>query len=105
RRYQSDALAIWQNAPGQIAAMQIAPRSRSSLFHLRMETKHRDVFYDNMRKRFTRFAAETKETLRGLTAPSAPPHRHFSRWRGERPSVHDDTRKIMAACLLIIDRD
>lgn len=102
---QRRALCIWQNAPEQIARMKIAPRARSSLFHLRMEVKHRDTFHDNMRSRFARFVAETEETLRTLTAPAPKAHRHFSRWRGERPSMYDDTRKIMGACLLIIDQD
>lgn len=100
---QCRALSLWRNAPAQIALMKIAPRARSSLFHLRMEVKHRDTFHDNMRTRFARFAAETEETLRGLTTPAPPPHRHFARWRGERPGMYDDTRKIMGACLLIVD--
>ncbi|SMD08095.1 hypothetical protein [Primorskyibacter flagellatus] len=102
--HQARALQIWKTAASQIATMNVAPRSRSSLFHLRLEAKHRDTFHDNMRKRFSNFAAETEETLRMLTAPAPSRHRHFSRWRGERPNVYDDTRKIMGACLLIIDR-
>ncbi|MBI6628881.1 tetratricopeptide repeat-containing protein [Pontibaca salina] len=105
QKLQRRALCIWRNAPEQIAAMKIAPRSRSSLFHLRMEVKHRDTFHDNMRIRFSRFAAETEETLRTLTAPTAKPRRHFSRWRGERPGMYDDTRKIIGACLLITDQN
>lgn len=102
--FQRRALRIWRNAPEQIAQMKIAPRSRSSLFHLRLEVKHRDTFHDNTRTRLARIAAETEETLRALSAPTPKPHRHFSRWRGERPGMYDDTRKIMGACLLIIDQ-
>jgi hypothetical protein len=103
--YQNTALKIWPEAPNVIRDMTVAPRARSSLYHLRMETLHRDTFHDNMRIRFNRFAAETAETLQGLTEQSKSKHRHFARWRGERPSVYDDTRKILGACLLIIDRD
>lgn len=105
KRHQLRALRIWQNAPDRIAAMKIAPRTRSSLFHLRIELKHRNTFHDNLRSRYARFATETEETLRSLTTDTPAPHRHYARWRGERPSVHDDTRKIMGACLLILDRD
>lgn len=101
---QKKALHIWQGAAQTIADMQVAPRSRSSLFHLRMEALHRDTFHDNMRVRFERFASETEETFLSLTDEADPKHRHFSRWKGERPSVYDDTRKILAACLLIVDR-
>ena len=31
----------------------------------------------------------------------APRHRLYERWRGEKPSVFDDTRKFLAAALLI----
>lgn len=103
-KFQKKALKIWRGAVQTIADMKVAPRARSSLFHLRMEALHRDTFHDNMRTRFERFAGETGETLQTLTDGADPKHRHFSRWRGERPSVYDDTRKILAACLLIIDR-
>lgn len=103
QRHQRRALRIWQSsAEKQIDDMQIGPRTRSSLYHLRMETRHRETFHDNMRIRYRKFARETEETLEHLLESSLP-HRHYARWIGERPPVHDDTRKVMAACLLIID--
>ena len=117
RRAASDAaLGVVLEAPGRlarasaaferrgaqaIAAMQIAPRARSSLFHLRMEARHRDTYHANMRKRLTAIAGETAGSLANMAAGKAPAHRLYSRWLGERPSVHDDTRKILSACLLI----
>lgn len=117
RRAASDAaLGVVLEAPGRlarasaaferrgaqaIAAMQIAPRARSSLFHLRMEARHRDTYHANMRKRLTAIAGETAGSLAKMAAGKAPAHRLYSRWLGERPSVHDDTRKILSACLLI----
>ena len=103
-KYQRIATKIWLTASQSIVDMKVSPRSRSSLFHLRMETLHRDTFHNNMRLRFDRFAAETQETLRDLLNDKGTKHRHFSRWRGERPNVYDDTRKILGACLLIIDQ-
>lgn len=84
-----------------IESMQIAPRARSSLFHLRMEARHRDTYHANMRLRFERIAAETAESLAALEMGHTPPHRLYSRWLGERPTVYDDTRKVLSACLLI----
>ena len=101
--YQRRALSIWQRAPQLIEAMQILPRSRSSLFHLRMEALHRDTYHGNLRTRIGKIADETRETLAQLTAPEKSPHRHYARWRGERPTVFDDTRKVLGACLLIMD--
>lgn len=98
------AAALWDaEAARAVEAMQIAPRARSSLFHLRMEALHRDTYHGNMRVRFTRFAEEAFETICALRGEQAPGHRHFSRWRGEKPSVYDDTRKVLSACLLIFD--
>ena len=90
-----------QHAAQAIAAMRIAPRARSSLFHLRMEARHRDTYHANMRKRLTAIAGETARSLADMAAGQAPAHRLYARWLGERPSVHDETRKVLSACLLI----
>ena len=101
---QVRALQVWAGAKQQIDGMTILPRSRSSLFHLRMEALHRDTYHGNLRTRIGKFAAETEETLRALTGRSSNPHRHYARWRGEKPTVFDDTRKVLSACLMIADR-
>lgn len=103
-RHQRAALTIWRGARDRIAAMEIRPRARSSLFHLRMEALHRATYHDNLRLRIARIAEETAETLRRLTAPDGGGNRHAARWRGEKPAVHDGTRQVLGACLLIIDR-
>lgn len=101
---QVRALQIWSGAKQEIERMTILPRSRSSLFHLRMEALHRDTYHGNLRTRIGKFAAETEETLRALTGQPSNPHRHYARWRGEKPTVFDDTRKVLSACLMIADR-
>ncbi|MEQ8896853.1 MAG: tetratricopeptide repeat-containing protein [Roseovarius sp.] len=98
------ALAEWAGVGAFIEAVEIRPRARSSLFHLRMEVRHRDTFHDNLRTRYRKFAEETRETMAGLSGEGpAATHRHFGRWRGERPSIFDDTRRVLSACLLIPD--
>jgi hypothetical protein len=92
-----------RHAEAQIAAMQIAPRARSSLFHLRMEARHRDTYHANMRLRLTRIAGETAACLQEMAQGRAPSHRLHTRWLGEKPVVFDDTRKVLSACLLIPD--
>lgn len=100
---QRRALQIWKGAPQIVQHMQVLPRSRSSLFHLRMEALHRETYHNNLKARIGLIADETETTLRELTAGRASRHRHASRWRGERPYVYDDTRKTLGACLLILD--
>jgi hypothetical protein len=97
-----EAQRCWLAAPQAVATMDIRPRIRSSLFHLRMEAKHLGQYQDNLRLRLGRIANETGETLAHLDGGVAR-HRHFSRWRGEKPTVFDGTRKVLAAALLIPD--
>ena len=91
----------WRGVEAFIETMTIARRARSSLFHLRMEALHWDTYTDNARIRFRAFAAETAEALAAMEQGAPVPHRLFERWRGEKPSVFDDTRKFFAAALLI----
>ncbi len=95
------AIALWSKAPSMLETMTIRPRARSSLFHLRMEVKHWNTYQDNMKTRLGKFIDETGKSLDALSLEVTPPHRLFSRWRGEKPAVFDDTRKLLAACLLI----
>ncbi|MCQ0094142.1 tetratricopeptide repeat-containing protein [Roseovarius sp. M141] len=92
----------WQVAPVAVADMDIRPRIRSSLFHLRLEAKHRGQYQDNLRLRLGRITEETRETLAQMDGDGTR-HRHFARWRGEKPTVFDGTRKVLAAALLIPD--
>lgn len=98
------AAAQWDRAAGPaVKAMEISPRARSSLFHLRMEALHRDTYHDNMRLRIGKFADEARGAIAALEQGGNPQCRLYSRWLGERPNVYDDTRKVLGACLLIID--
>ncbi|MDT8328540.1 MAG: hypothetical protein RQ750_14340 [Roseovarius sp.] len=91
------------NATVAIGAMQIAPRARSSLFHLRMEALQRGTYHHNFRLRASRIADEVRGAIRALEQGAKPNCRLYTRWKGERPTVYDDTRKVIGACLLIID--
>ncbi len=104
KRLYRRALPVWGSTISPaIARMEIAPRARSSLFHLRMEARYRQTYHDNFRLRVSKIADEVRETLEQLALGKAPGCRLYARWRGERPNVYDDTRKVLGACLLIID--
>ena len=90
----------WPNA-ASLDAVEIHPRARSSLFHLQMEARHWDIYRANTRERLRKFRAESEECLHCLLMGEPVPHRLYSRWIGEKPSVFDDTRKILGACLLV----
>ena len=99
------ALRAFGGVEGFISGLEIKPRSRSFLFHMRVEIRHRDTFHQNLRTRYLNFARETLECVEGSGQGGPAPHRLFARWRGEKPNPFDDTRKLLAACLLIPDRD
>ncbi|WP_371225825.1 tetratricopeptide repeat-containing protein [Roseovarius sp. 2305UL8-3] len=101
RRRFAKALRIWGAAPDFIASMQVTRRARSSLFHLRMEALHWDTYEDNLQTRYRAFAAETAGALDALAHDDPVKCRLFARWRGEKPSIFDDTRKFLAAALLV----
>ena len=100
RRY-AKAIKLWSQVPDRIPELQIKPRARSSLFHLRMEARHWDTYRANMDARLAGFARESEACLEAIAKGEAPPHRLYTCWRGEQPSVFDDSRKFLAAALLI----
>jgi hypothetical protein len=101
--FKKAALHWDTHAEANIAAMTIAPRARSSLFHLRMEALHRNTYHDNFRTRVGKIAGEIRSAIDNLQRDDAAGCRLYARWRGERPNVYDDTRKVLGACLLILD--
>ena len=54
-----------------------------------------------MRIRMTAFARETATALAALEQGQRPSCRLYERWRGEKPPVFDDTRKLLSAALLV----
>lgn len=98
------ALSHWDACAEQaVADMRIAPRARSSLFHLRMEARHRETYHGNFRERTNRIASEVRNAIRNYELGQPQECRLYSRWIGEKPTVYDDTRKVFGACLLIAE--
>lgn len=102
RRRHAEAARRWQEGlPAWVAAIEPIPRARSSLFHLRMVLRHRATYADNMRRRYLAFGEETAEALADLAAGRVPSRDFVRRWRGEKPPVFDDSRRFLAAALLV----
>ena len=94
------ARRLWAAVPGWIARAEVQPRARSSLFHLRMETRHRETFAANARDQLVRHALEAAGRLDRLAAGALPEPRP-ERWRRDRPHAFDDRRRLIAAVLLL----
>lgn len=104
-RLYDRALALWAGVPAQAEGLAISPRARSSLHHLRLEGRHAETYRANARARIGRLAAETAACLEALAGGVSPPHRLHARWRGEKPAAFGESRKVIAACLLLATDD
>ena len=101
-----EGLDVWRRSPGWIAHMEAPRMARSSLFHMRMEARHRSTYRARWQERWREIAAEAtarsealivSPDVRAATAADA-----FARWRRERPAMLNDTRKLMAAAFLLL---
>ena len=107
-RTQSDGVRVWRECDGWIARM-TAPRvARSSLFHMRMEQRHRAAYEERWRIKWAELVAEARGRVIGndpLTlVPAGQAGASLARWRRERPAMLNDTRKLMAAVILLACR-
>ncbi len=100
------ALLVWDSAGPWIEALKPEQRSRSSTFHLRLESKHPGGYAHFERERHSALAAEGRARLAALKAGEAPEDdaaARLARWHKERPEGFTDGRKLLAAALLIAD--
>jgi len=105
-RLLREATGIWRRNGPWVETM-TAPRSaRSSLFHLRMELRHRETYEENWRIKWRDMAKDALRRVAG-TADPAPidPERAaaaLAAWQRERPAMLNDTRKLLAAVRLLL---
>jgi hypothetical protein len=101
-----EAFEVWRGADPWIARMDAPRVARSSLFHMRMEVRHRDTYRARWQERWQEIAAEARARLEALEAPPdtlyAIAAQSLARWRRERPAMLNDTRKLMAAAFLLL---
>ena len=101
-----DARVAWAGCDSWVAAM-TAPRvARSSMFHMRMEQRHRATYEERWREKWAAWVAEARGRLGGegplALLPPAEAAAALARWRREKPAMPNDTRKLMAAAMLLV---
>ena len=100
------ASEVWRGADSWIARMDAPRVARSSLFHMRMEVRHRDTYRARWQERWKEIGYEARARLAALGAPpdglDAVAAAALARWRRERPAMLNDTRKLMAAAFLLL---
>ena len=97
---------IWL-ASGPWIARLTAPRmARSSLFHMRLELRNRQAYEERWRLKWQDLADDARTRIEGLAGRGLIEREvgraRVERWRRERPAMLNDTRKLMAAALLIL---
>ncbi|HVQ11001.1 MAG TPA: hypothetical protein VMS19_03760 [Methyloceanibacter sp.] len=102
----AEATEVWRRADPWIARMDAPRVARSSLFHMRMEVRHRDTYRARWQERWKEIAAEARARLAALDTPrdalDTTAAESLARWRRERPAMLNDTRKLMAAAFLLL---
>ena len=105
-RLLQEARALWDSCDTWVENMTAPRAARSSLFHLRMEQKHRATYEERWRVKWRELVSEARDCL-GTPAsaeesPAVLAQGAAERWTRERPAMLNDTRKLMAAALLLL---
>ncbi|HEU0017340.1 MAG TPA: hypothetical protein VFQ31_03125 [Methyloceanibacter sp.] len=100
------AAEVWRGAGPWIARMDAPRVARSSLFHMRMEVRHRETYRARWQERWKEIATEARSRLVAMATPpdalDTTAAESLARWRRERPAMLNDTRKLMAAGFLLL---
>lgn len=101
-----DARRAWGGCDDWVTAMTAPRTARSSLFHMRMEQRHRAAYEERWREKWTAWVSDARARLAGegalvLTTPAVAGDA-LARWRREKPAMLNDTRKLMAAAVLLV---
>ncbi len=102
RSLLDEALLIWDASAPWVAALEPERRAKSSLFHLRLESRHPGGYDRFSRERYRALQAEGRAASLARRRGAAPADGSLERWRAERPAGYNDLRKLMAAALLIV---
>ena len=100
-----EAMSIWEASGAWVERLKPEQRARSSLYHLRMEGRHRPTYDKLARDRLVAAWEDGRKALAALARGEATGHVPVERWRREKPPTLSDPRKLIAAvCLIAPDR-
>ncbi len=98
--YERAAVA-WGACDEWVAALAPERRARSSLFHLRLESKHRGRYARHSLARYRALVEETRTHLAAIVAGATPDTERLARWQRQKPAGLEDARRLLAAALLL----
>lgn len=92
----------WNAAPLWVGAMRLDRLAGSSIFHLRLERRHAELYARQQRGEWLALARAGHADAAALADGRATGGRHrLERWRALRPQGYTDSRKLMAAAWLL----
>lgn len=97
------AREIWRHSPLWIDRIVPASHARSSSHHFRMEKRHREVYRHQARRALHDAAAQARALLDGQMQRS--PAQQLAQWKKEKPPTFSGSRKLLAACFLLLGHD
>jgi hypothetical protein len=97
----SEAVALWQGSERWLLSLRPERRARSSLFHLRLQSKHRGGYDHWSHQRYRQLHGEGLQRLMARASGGLVEDEDYRTWRGKRPVTFDDARRLTAAVYLI----
>lgn len=95
------AVEIWSNIDAWVQGLRPEHQARSSTFHLRLQTKHPGDYDRFSLQRYQVLVEEGRAALQCLVEGETGDLVGYARWRSEKPHRFTDSRKLLAAVLLL----
>lgn len=97
----AQALDLWRANAGWVADLRPERRARSSLFHLRLMSKHRGGYDHWSRHRYQELYEAGLRRMELRAAGGLGEDESYALWRRHRPATFDDRRRLTGAVYLI----
>jgi len=103
RRLFDEATQVWSAGRGWLLGMALDNPARSSIFHLRMQLRHADVYDRREREAWLARLDAARAVTRAHAAGEAVDFDGLSLWRREKPAGYTEPRKLLAGTTLLAD--
>jgi len=100
-----EALRVWDSSEAWVSSLRPERRSRSSLYHFRLETRYPGQYDRFSKERYLALASEGRAAVHanwsGTPTSKENAQERLARWHSERPAGFNDLRKLLAAVFLV----
>ena len=96
-----EALSLWDGSKAWVESLAPDSMARSTMFHLRLRTRHPGGYDHAPRARYRALAGEGRAVLEARLDGRPDEVDRLDRWRRERPEGFNDWRRLLGAVLLM----